>query len=258
MALPIEHHPVELKTVSFYEDTLEAIRFDGKVYVSLRRCCECLDVDFSSQHKRLSDRERSPWATMVVMTTVAKDGKEREVAMIDLDTLPMWLATIDASRVDEAVRPKLLRYQQECAKVLRDHFFGKPEEDPVLASLNAALEVRRNQIEMARRLEATRQLAAQADTKADFAIESASEAQRTADAALHQADSNHGYFSVLGYARRHNRELPVAEAARHGRSLTGICRQSGVEVHQLTDPRFGRVNAYPQSVLDAYFAQQGW
>ena len=50
------------------------------------------------------DRERSCCATIVIMTTVAQDGQEREVVMIDLDTLPMWLATFDGSRVGEAVR----------------------------------------------------------------------------------------------------------------------------------------------------------
>jgi hypothetical protein len=46
------------------------------------------------------------WKTngLVIMTTVAQEGKAREVVMIDLDTLPMGLATIDGSRVAEAVR----------------------------------------------------------------------------------------------------------------------------------------------------------
>ncbi|HEY7428465.1 MAG TPA: phage antirepressor N-terminal domain-containing protein [Gemmataceae bacterium] len=74
------------------------------MYVSLRRGCDCLGIDYASQWRRLTDRERSPWATRVIMTAVAQDGKEREVVMTDLDTLPMWLATIDGSRVGEAVR----------------------------------------------------------------------------------------------------------------------------------------------------------
>jgi phage antirepressor YoqD-like protein len=36
----------------------------------------------------------------------------------------MWLATIDAGRVGESVRPLLVAYQKEAAQVLRDHFFG--------------------------------------------------------------------------------------------------------------------------------------
>src|SRR5262249_18066667 len=67
------------------------------------------------QRKRLTDRERSSCATIVIMTTVAQDGQEREVVMIDLDTLPMWLARIDVNRVAETVRLKLIRFQKEGA-----------------------------------------------------------------------------------------------------------------------------------------------
>lgn len=55
---------------------------------------------------------------------------------IHLDSLPMWLATIEASRVAEHVRSKLITYQKECARVLRDHFFGRQTVDAsVLAEL---------------------------------------------------------------------------------------------------------------------------
>jgi phage antirepressor YoqD-like protein len=37
----------------------------------------------------------------------------------------MWLATIDTGRTREEVRPLLMAYQKEAAKVLRDYFFGK-------------------------------------------------------------------------------------------------------------------------------------
>jgi hypothetical protein len=60
-----------------------------------------------------------------MIVAVAEDGKEREMLFVHLDCLPMWLATIEASRVKEDVRPKLIAYQKECARVLRDHFFGR-------------------------------------------------------------------------------------------------------------------------------------
>jgi hypothetical protein len=49
------------------------------------------------------------------------------MSMIDLDALPMWLATIESSRVAEPAREKLVRYQREAAAVLRDHFLGRRE-----------------------------------------------------------------------------------------------------------------------------------
>ncbi len=232
--------PMCLETVQFHEDNLQAIRLpDGKVYVSLRRCCECLGIDFSSQRKRLKDKGRSPWATVVKMTTVAEDGAERELTMIDLDTLPMWLATITPAQVSDCVRPKLERFQKECARVLRDYFFGKPATDPILGLLESTKLLRLQQIEHERRLTHAEQLAAKANA--------------TAQAALAQSKANYGYYSVLGWARLHGRELTIEQASRHGKELTKMCRQAGIFTGQMNDPRFGVVNTYPESVLRSYF-----
>lgn len=51
----------------------------------------------------------------------------------------MWLANIHENKVKEEVRPKLVRYQQECAKVLADHFFKKAEQPNTSALLTAML-----------------------------------------------------------------------------------------------------------------------
>jgi hypothetical protein len=58
---------------------------------------------------------------------VAADGKLREAFCVHLDCLPMWLATIETSRVAEHVRPKLVCYQREATKVLADYFFGRSQ-----------------------------------------------------------------------------------------------------------------------------------
>jgi hypothetical protein len=241
--------PLALKTVPFHGDTLEALQTpDGKVYVSLRRCCEALGIDPDSQRRRLADKERSPWACTVMMTVHDASGRRQEACLVDLDTLPMWLATIDGSRVREEVRPKLLDYQRECARVLREHFLGKPPEDRVLAMLDAIREVRLAEIETERKVEQVKQLAVQARREA-------AEAGQVAQAALDQATGNYGYYSVLGYLRLRGRDVTVAEAAQHGRRLTAICRQSGVDVRSIREPRFGAVNLYPEGVLDSYFGQ---
>ncbi len=113
----------ELVKVDFHGDTLECVEQDGKVWVSLRRVCESLGIDLKSQSRRVKNK---PWACMVMMTIHDTSGREQETSMLDLDSLPMWLATIETNRVAEAVRPKLIEYQKECARVLRDHF-AKPQ-----------------------------------------------------------------------------------------------------------------------------------
>jgi hypothetical protein len=232
--------PVVLRSVPFHDDTLEAIQVaPDKVYVSLRRCCECLGIDFASQYRRLTDKARSPWACIVVMTIQDVSGRQQESCLIDLDTLPMWLATIDVSRVTEGVRPKLVQYQKECVQVLRDHFFGKPPEDPVLVSLQAAVQLRHAQLALEKKVEVVNRVA--------------TDAKETAEAALKTAEGNFGYFAVLAYAKLIGKELDYAPASVHGKRLTAICNQKGLEVRRIKDPRFGTVNLYPESVLKGYF-----
>lgn len=103
-------------------DTLEASLEGDRLWVSIRRVCEALGLAVQRQLAKLKDK---PWATVTFKVMVADDGKARRVACLDLDSLPMWLATIEASRVAKALRPKLLAYQREAARVLRDHFFGR-------------------------------------------------------------------------------------------------------------------------------------
>lgn len=116
--------------VPFQNDQLEALRDGADVWVSLRRMCEALGVDMKSQHRKLAAQ---PWAVMVMKTTTGPDGKTYATSCLHLDSVPMWLATIAPSRVAEPVRAKLRGYQVECARVLRDHFFG-PRAGGVVAS----------------------------------------------------------------------------------------------------------------------------
>jgi phage antirepressor YoqD-like protein len=84
-------------------------------WVVLKRMCEVLGLDANAQKQRL---DRSHWATACMIHAVGNDGKQREMYCVSVDTVPMWLATIDANRCQESVRPKLELFQKEAAKVL--------------------------------------------------------------------------------------------------------------------------------------------
>lgn len=121
--VPVPPPPMEI--IPFHGATLEARRVGDVVWVSVRRMCEALGLDVSGQRQRLSDRERTPWAVGGVMPSTGPDGKIYETFCLDLECVPMWLATIESSRVSDSTRPKLVLFQKECVKVLRDHFFKK-------------------------------------------------------------------------------------------------------------------------------------
>lgn len=113
-----------LVKVDFHGDELLANQDERGVWVVFKRVCESLELGYASQTQKLKGK---PWATVTTIVTVAEDGKPREMLALHLDALPMWLATIDAGRVAPAVRAKIERYQVEAARVLRDHFFGRPQ-----------------------------------------------------------------------------------------------------------------------------------
>lgn len=112
-----------LVSVPFYGDAIDAIHADEKTWVSLIRVCESLGLAADTQRRKL---EEKPWATTTLRVVVAEDGKRRQLTCVDLQTLPMWLATIDIGRVKPECRDKLKVYQCEAARVLAEHFLPKP------------------------------------------------------------------------------------------------------------------------------------
>lgn len=111
----------ELIPVQVCGTELEAGMVDGIVHVGIRRLCDALEIDHSSQLAKLREM---PAATVVIIPMVAADGKTREIACIDLRSVPIWLASINPGKVGDHVREKLIRFQREAADVLADHFLG--------------------------------------------------------------------------------------------------------------------------------------
>lgn len=111
----------DIVEVPFNGSMMIAQRFDdGEIYTALKPICENIGIDFNGQKQRL---ERTPWATMCVMHTVAADGKNRDMTAISCKTLTMWLATIDTNRLsDEQARHNVTVYQQEAAEALDKYF----------------------------------------------------------------------------------------------------------------------------------------
>lgn len=109
--LTIEHLP-------FHGDQIDTIQDKDGAWVSLARCCSHLGIGLENQRKKLRSK---PWAQMKT-EKVETSGGNQNVALIHADSLPMWLATIEPSRVAEAARPILEAYQMEAAKTLADYW----------------------------------------------------------------------------------------------------------------------------------------
>ena len=108
---------------TFHDTTLDVARDNGDLWVSIRRVCEALGLGHGAQAAKLRAK---PWGRVSFLDTRDTAGRVQPAAYLHLEALPMWLATIEPSRVSEEARPRLERFQLECARALRDHFFGEP------------------------------------------------------------------------------------------------------------------------------------
>jgi hypothetical protein len=118
----------EIIHVPFQGDDVLTVEVGGKAHVILKPALEMIGLDFDSQRQKLGGKS---WATTVLVTAVAEDGRARQMLAADVRTFLMLLATIDERRVAEHVRPKLVAYQREVADVIAAHFNrlrGGPEE----------------------------------------------------------------------------------------------------------------------------------
>jgi len=107
-----------LTRVPFHGDELLALQDDDGVWVSVRRVCEVLGLHVVRQRRKLKGKV---WARGAFKASPSAGG-DQSTFCIHLDSLPMWLATIEPSRVGEGARTKLERYQVEARDVLAAHF----------------------------------------------------------------------------------------------------------------------------------------
>lgn len=154
--------PSEQRTIIFYGDEIKGVRVtrtpSGKaeLYVPLRPLCDYLGISYTGQRERI---ERDPVLSKKLQTVqVATDGGPQVMQCLSLDYLNGWLFGINANRVKESVRDRLIRYQEECYVVLRDAF-QEPTGPDALTQVeqlgHALITLAREQREFDRRLDST-------------------------------------------------------------------------------------------------------
>lgn len=164
--------PIEQKTILFYEDEIVAVVVDEsgrqQIYVPLRPICDYLGLDWPSQYKRVRrDPVLSEATNSVVITTTEFDpssNRPRTGAMIclPLKYLNGWLFGVNANRVKDNLRERLIRYQRECYDILAQAFqspAARPDASTTLLQVRemglAIARMAEEQIEFDHRLGAT-------------------------------------------------------------------------------------------------------
>jgi antirepressor protein len=109
----------EIVRIPFRGDEILAANHQGKPHVILKPALEAIGLDFDSQRQKLAGKS---WATTVLITALAEDGRTRQMLAADVRTFLMLLATIDERRVAKNVRPKLVAYQSEVADAIERYW----------------------------------------------------------------------------------------------------------------------------------------
>lgn len=107
-----------MKTIEFYGDTLEVVDMNGQPGVTARRLVENLGLSWSRQREKLSD----PMFRCAHMCSTGSDGKEYEMLILPVKSLPAYLFSINPKKVREDLQEKLALYRLECVDVLYNYW----------------------------------------------------------------------------------------------------------------------------------------
>lgn len=120
---------ISTQTISFNNQSLITFEQNGTHYTAMRPICENIGLDWKAQYRRISDDEVLN-STVVMMTIVAEDGKNRQMVCLPINYLNGWLFGIDVKRVKPEIRDTLLKYKKECYQALCDYWFTGKAEKP--------------------------------------------------------------------------------------------------------------------------------
>jgi hypothetical protein len=110
------------KDVEMYGDLVTAVRAgDNEIYVTLAHMCDALGLDTQAQARRIQRHtvlaEGLGWVA-IMATQGDAPAQRRRVQVLRADLVPLWLTGVQASRVDETIRPKLEQLQRNAARIL--------------------------------------------------------------------------------------------------------------------------------------------
>lgn len=118
---------ISTQTVSFNNQFLITLEQNGTYYIAMRPVCENIGLDWASQYSRIK-RDDVLNSTIVIITMVAEDGKDRQMFCLPIEYLNGWLFGIDVNRCKPEIRETLIKYKKECYQALHDYWFnGKAE-----------------------------------------------------------------------------------------------------------------------------------
>ena len=216
--------------------------------------CESLGLDATRQRKRLTSPENIDWCEITHMTSVAEDGRLRELTMISHECLPMWLVTISPIRVKQEVREKLSRYRREVSAVIASWFLGTSADRPDIAAELKGVRERLVKVE--------HYLRTSIDSKhkchlRNEELEGEVGNLRSKSATIGKCDPDE-YWTFRDFSEEFGVEKPIShgEKIRASRALAKLSRELDIEIRKVACSRFGEINSYRIDACNAWCAEK--
>jgi antirepressor protein ant len=107
-------------TAEFLGKEVTLVDNNGVAYVAMREIVEGIGLAWKPQYKKLTEQ----WDKFNCyhMTTVAQDGKNREMLCIPIKKLNGWLFGLNPNKVRADLKERLENYQEECFLALWDYW----------------------------------------------------------------------------------------------------------------------------------------
>lgn len=131
----------KIMVVNFRGDELYGVELAGIIYVALKPIVAAMGLDWNGQYQRVKRDEILSEGMCMIHIPSARGGTQQTVCL-RLDLVNGWLFTIDADRVRDEVRPRVLDYQRECYAVLHRHFVAEGVETVKQANETDSLHIR--------------------------------------------------------------------------------------------------------------------
>lgn len=158
-------------------------------------------------------------------------GRPSELIVLTVDcfkSLGMMVGTEQGKQIR--------KYFIECEKIAKHKPDALTELEILARTVTRMAEQERRALEQQRQLE-------QAETRLS-AIE--------AEQGRYMSPGGNKY-TILGFAIKQGLQISAAIAWQKGKKAASLCRDKGIEIERIYDPRFGRVGLYPESVLIEVF-----
>lgn len=114
-------YPVEQKVVNFNGTEIMAARAsNGKIYAGIAWICNGLGLDTRRQREKI--QQHMTLSQGVATLPLPSNKGTQEALVIELDFVPLWLATVNPGLVAKEIQGKLVEYQLKAKDVLAAAF----------------------------------------------------------------------------------------------------------------------------------------